>query len=84
VSNIGIAALVVIWGISEYSNAGGWPTHGVQRELRDRERVEHLDRVPAAGMECLLAINGWVTHLRQPISESEIKREIRRQAGPQQ
>ena len=43
---LAMAVLTLIWAMSEYHNAGGWPADGVQPELGDSERLELLDHVP--------------------------------------
>jgi hypothetical protein len=44
--------------------------------------VEHLDHLPDPRVGTLVAVHGWFVYLRMPISESEIMREIEREAGP--
>jgi len=70
--------LVVIWAISEYNNAGGWPTDG----LSQSSSIPHVWNVwiiyPVLGWGALLAAHGWFTYKSPPISEGEIRREIKR------
>jgi protein-S-isoprenylcysteine O-methyltransferase Ste14 len=68
--------LVVIWAVSEYSNAGGWPTHGFSQS----SSIPHVWNIwivyPVLGLALLLGLNAWFTFGRRPVTEREIKREI--------
>lgn len=74
-------ALVVIWAVSEYNNAGGWPTHGFSQS----SSIPHVWNIwiiyPVLGLALVLAIDAWNTFARKPISEGEIKREMDRLSG---
>ena len=48
VAPVGMIFLTVIWAISEYYNAGGWPTDGFSQSSRIPQRVEHLDHLSPA------------------------------------
>jgi 2TM domain-containing protein len=73
--------LVIIWGISEYNNAGGWPTNGFSQS----SSIPHVWNIwiiyPVLGLGVFLAIDAWNTFGRKPISESEIRREMDRLTG---
>ena len=73
--------LVVIWAISEYNNAGGWPTDGFSQS----SSIPHVWNIwiiyPIIGLGLALAIDAWNTYGKKPISESEIRREIDRLSG---
>ena len=73
--------LVIIWAISEYNNAGGWPTDGFSQS----SSIPHVWNIwiiyPVAGLGVFLAIDAWNTFGRKPISESEIRHEIDRLTG---
>jgi protein-S-isoprenylcysteine O-methyltransferase Ste14 len=77
---IGAAAatvlLVVIWAVSEYNNAGGWPSHGFSQS----SSIPHVWNIwiiyPVLGIALLLGLNAWFTFGRRPVTEAEIKREI--------
>jgi len=81
VSTVCMGVLVIIWAVSEYYNAGGWPTDGFSQS----SGIPHVWNIwiiyPLAVWAALLAVNAWVTYLRKPISEGEIRREMDRQAG---
>jgi protein-S-isoprenylcysteine O-methyltransferase Ste14 len=68
--------LVVIWAVSEYGNAGGWPTHGFSQS----SSIPHVWNIwiiyPVIGLALFLGLNAWHTFGRKPVTESEIKREI--------
>ena len=80
-SAIGMIVLVAIWAISEYHNAGGWPTHGFSQSSGIHDVWNFWIVYPIGGWVLILAGRAWDIYLRKPISESEIKREIERQAG---
>jgi len=79
-SSCGVATvvLVAIWAITEYNNAGGWPTHGFSQS----SSIPHVWNIwiiyPVIGLAVVLALDAWNTFARKPISESEIKREMDR------
>jgi hypothetical protein len=81
VGTVAMVLLAVIWAISEYNNAGGWPTQGFS-ESSGIPNVWNLWIIyPAIVWVFLTAAGGLTVYLRKPISESEIKRELDRQAG---
>lgn len=73
--------LVVVWAVSEYNNAGGWPTSG----FGNSSSIPHVwnDWIvyPLIGIGLCVAIDAWNTFRRKPISESEIRREMDRLTG---
>ena len=73
-----IVLLVVIWAVSEYHNAGGWPTDGFSQS----SSIPHVWNIwiiyPAFSISLLLGLDAWFTYFRKPISEREIQREIAR------
>lgn len=73
--------LAVIWAISEYNNAGGWPTDGFSQS----SSIPHVWNIwiiyPIIGLGLALAIDAWNTYGKKPISESEIRREMDRLTG---
>ena len=72
--------LVVIWAMSEYHNAGGWPTHGFSQSSGIHDVWNFWIIYPLGAWAFITAAAGWNVYFRKPISESEIKREIERQA----
>ena len=76
--------VTVSWAFSQYHTAGGWPTHGfTQSSWPIIPNVWNSPWIIWPAMVCVLWIAGdaWWTFGRKPISESEIQREIERQAG---
>jgi 2TM domain len=73
--------LVVIWALSEYHNAGGWPVHGFSQSSGSHDVWNYWIIYPLGAWVLLTAASAWLVYGRKPISESEIKREIERQAG---
>jgi len=80
-SAIVIVILVAIWAISEYHNAGGWPTQGFSQSSGIPDVWNFWIVYPVGAILLLLAAHGWYVYGNKPISESEIKREMDRQAG---
>jgi hypothetical protein len=81
ISGVGMILLVVIWAVGEYHNAGGWPTHGFSQSSGIHD-VWNIWIIYPLGAWAFLAIAfGLAVHLRKPISEGEIQREIARQSG---
>jgi protein-S-isoprenylcysteine O-methyltransferase Ste14 len=68
--------LVVIWAVSEYDNAGGWPMHGFSQS----SSIPHVWNIwiiyPVLGLALLLGLNALFTFGRRPVKESEVKREM--------
>ena len=81
-SAIGMVILVAIWAMSEYHNAGGWPTQGFSQSSGIHDVWNFWIVYPLGAWVLLLAAHGWFVYGNKPVSESEIKREIERQAGP--
>jgi len=82
VSGVGMILLVAIWAIAEYHNAGGWPSDGFSQSSGIHDVWNFWIIYPLGAWVFLTAAGGWSVYLRKPISESEIKREMERQAGP--
>ena len=82
VGALGMMLLVAIWAISEYHNAGGWPSQGFSQSSGIHDVWNTWIIYPIFGWLFLTAAHGWSVYFRKPISESEIKREIERQGGP--
>lgn len=81
-SGIAMLILVVIWATSEYHNAGGWPVHGFSQSSGIHEVWNFWIVYPLGAWLLAVAAHAWAVYGNKPISESEIKREIERQAGP--
>jgi hypothetical protein len=71
-------ALVVIWAITEYNNAGGWPSDGFSQS----SSIPHVWNIwityPLLGLGLWVAIDAWNTYARKPIKESDVRREMDR------
>ncbi len=81
VSGLGMLLLVLIWALSEYHNAGGWPAGGFSQSS-GLHGVWNLWIVyPLGAWLVLLAAGGWDVYLRKPMSQQQIQREIERHAG---
>jgi 2TM domain-containing protein len=81
VSSIGMVLLVAIWAMSEYHNAGGWPTSGFSQSSGIHDVWNYWIVYPIAGWVLVMAARAWSVYGRKPIAESEIEREIERQSG---
>jgi 2TM domain len=79
---IGMTILVAIWATSEYHNAGGWPTDGFSQSSGIANVWNIWIIYPFIAWVLLTAASAWSVYGRRPISESQIQREIERQAGP--
>jgi hypothetical protein len=80
-SAIAMVILVAIWAMSEYHNAGGWPTQGFSQSSGIHDVWNFWIVYPLGAWVLLLAAHGWFVYGNKPVSEGEIKREIERQAG---
>lgn len=82
----GVLSVVVtlIWAVTEYSNAGGWPSSGFSQS----SSIPHTWNVwviyPLLGLGVALTVDAWNTFGRRPISEREIQREVDRIRGTRQ
>ena len=72
--------LCLIWGISEYHNAGGWPS-----SLSSFSQSSGIPGVwniwiiyPLLALGLGLTLDACFTYLRRPINESDIRREMER------
>lgn len=79
VSAIGMALLVLIWALSEYHNASGWPTHGFSQSSGIHDVWNYWIIYPVGAWVLIVAGRLWSVYGRHSISESEITREIERQ-----
>ena len=76
--------MTVGWAVSQYHDAGGWPTHGFTQSSWPPVPNVWNGWIIWPAIVWVLATAGyaWWVFGRKPISEAEIKREIERQAGP--
>ena len=80
VSAGGMLILAAIWAITEYHNAGGWPTQGFSQSSGIHDVWNIWIIYPAMAWVFLTVVGGLIAYLRKPISESQIRREIERQS----
>ena len=73
--------LVVVWAVSEYNTAGGWPTNGFSNSSSIPHVWNDWIIYPLIGIGLCVAIDAWNTYRRKPITEAEIKREVDRLTG---
>jgi hypothetical protein len=78
---IGMVILVAIWAIAEYHNAGGWPVHGFSQSSGIHDVWNLWIIYPLIAWVLATAAHACFVYGRKPISESEIEREIGRQAA---
>jgi hypothetical protein len=70
--------LVAIWAVSEYNNAGGWPTGGFSQSSGIHHVWNDWIIYPLIGIALFVALDAWHTYVRKPITENEIRREMER------
>ena len=75
--------MTVGWAVSQYHSAGGWPTHGFTQSSWPPVPNVWNGWIIWPAMVWVLATAGyaWFVFGNKPVSESEIKREMQRQAG---
>ena len=81
VGTLGMIILVVIWALSEYHNAGGWPTSGFSQSSGIPDVWNYWIIYPAIAWVLITGADAWFVYRHKPVSESEIQREIERQVG---
>jgi len=80
VSGIAMVILVAIWAMSEYHNAGGWPTQGFSQSSSIHDVWNYWIVYPVGAWALVLGGRAWSVFGHKPISEQEIREEIERQA----
>ena len=63
------------------NSAGGWPTHGFSQSSGIHDVWNLWIIYPLIAWVLATAAHAWFVYGHKPISESEIRREIERQAG---
>ena len=81
IGTVAMILLAVIWAIAEYNSASGWPTQGFSESSGIPNVWNFWIIYPAIVWAFLTVAGGLTVYLHKPISESEIKRELERQAG---
>lgn len=79
VAAVAVGLLVLVWGLSEYHNAGGWPTHGFSQSSGIHDVWNYWIVYPVVGIALLLGARAWFVYGSRPPSEDEIRREIERE-----
>jgi uncharacterized membrane protein YcjF (UPF0283 family) len=80
ISTVGLLVLAAIWAITEYHNAGGWPTQGFSQSSGIHDVWNIWIIYPAIAWAFLTAVFGLDVYLRRPVTEAQIKREMEREA----
>ncbi len=80
---LGMIIVTVGWAFSQYHTAGGWPTHGFTQSSWPPVPNVWNGWIIWPAMVWVLATAGyaWFVYGNKPVSESEIEREMQRQAG---
>lgn len=73
--------LIVIWAITEYHNAGGWPTSGFSQSSSIPHEWNIWIIYPVLGLGLILGLDAWNTFGHKPLTEREIRREMDRLSG---
>lgn len=76
IGTIGLIVLVIIWAMTEYHNAGGWPTQGFSNSSSIPNVWNDWIIYPAIAWALLLTADALLVFRNKPISETEIEREI--------
>ncbi|MFN8185670.1 MAG: 2TM domain-containing protein [Gaiellales bacterium] len=72
----GTLLVAAVWAVTEYHNAGGWPT-GFRTGRRDHDWDPWV-MYPLIGGTLALAVHAWLAFVRRPLTEGEIEREVER------
>jgi 2TM domain len=75
-----MVVLVVVWAMSEYHNAGGWPTEGLSQSSGIHHVWNYWILYPFIAYLLFLGLRAWSLYGHKPISEADIKREMDRQS----
>jgi len=78
---VAMIIVAIIWALTEYHNAGGWPTQGFSDSSSIPNVWNDWIIYPAIAWVLFLAADALLVFRNRPISETEINREIDRQAG---
>jgi len=73
--------LVIIWALTEYHNANGWPANGFSQSSGVYHTWNSWIVYPIIGLSLFVAIDWLQTYRRRPITEDEIRREVDRLRG---
>lgn len=70
--------LVIIWAITEYNNAAGWPTNGFSQSSGIHDVWNSWIVYPLIAIALGVAIDAWRTYRNKPITEADIRHEMDR------
>ena len=70
--------LTVIWAMSEYHNAGGWPSDGFSQSSSIPHVWNYWIVYPLVAWILVMAARAWAVYGNKPITEAEIQRELDR------
>jgi hypothetical protein len=73
---VGSVFLIAVWAMTEYRNAGGWPTGF--RTGRVNHDWDPWIIYPLVAGTLALMLHAWIVFVRRPTTEDEIAREIER------
>ena len=73
---VGSIFLIVVWAVTEYHNAGGWPTGF--RTGRMNHDWDPWIIYPLIGGALALATHAWMAFKSEPVTEHDIAREVER------
>jgi hypothetical protein len=71
--------LVIVWAVTEYDNAGGWPT--ALRSGRMHHDWDPWIIYPLIAGTVALGVHAWIVFGRRPATEADVAREIERLRG---
>jgi hypothetical protein len=73
--------LVIVWAVSEYNNAHGWPTNGFSQSSGIYHVWNYWIIYPVIALALGVAIDSWHTFRHRPITEDQIRHEMDRLRG---
>jgi hypothetical protein len=73
---IGSLFLAVVWAVTEYHNAGGWPTGF--RTGRMNHDWDPWIMYPLIAGTLAVAVHAWIAFGREPTTEADVRREVER------
>ena len=68
-----------MWALSEYHNAGGWPTEGFSQSSGIHDVWNYWIVYPVGAWLLIMGARAWTVYGHKPISETEIREEMDRQ-----
>jgi hypothetical protein len=77
---IAMVVLVAIWAMSEYHNAGGWPSEGFSQSSSIHHVWNYWIIYPFIAYVLFLGLRGWSVYGHKPTSEADIRHEMDRQS----